>query len=107
VLVPTQTVMVGDGGIGYDGSPRTATHLMAPSQGAASSLCRPNPRHRAGTGCNVGWVDGHATCEKMELPFYPEPPDPALGPVGVPAWRTALSTDPASPDYRDQDWDMQ
>jgi prepilin-type N-terminal cleavage/methylation domain-containing protein/prepilin-type processing-associated H-X9-DG protein len=95
ITTPAQTVALGDGGIGDDLLPRTATHLMPPSQLSNAVLCRPNPRH-AGS-ANVAFVDGHAAAMKLVPPFYPNAPGLWLG-NGI--------TDPADPNYKDELWDL-
>jgi prepilin-type N-terminal cleavage/methylation domain-containing protein/prepilin-type processing-associated H-X9-DG protein len=96
ILRPSETVALCDAGINDGGTPILSTHVMAPSRTTNAGIGRPNPRHADRV--NVAFVDGHAATTPLDLPFYPPDPYPWTG-VGV--------TDPASPDYRDQLWDLQ
>ncbi len=93
---PSDTVALCDAGVNDSGTPILSTHVMPPSRATNPGIGRPNPRHNQRA--NVGFVDGHAATLRRDLPFYPPAPYPWTG-VGV--------TDPASPDYRDQLWDLQ
>lgn len=93
---PSETVALADAGVNDAGAPILSTHLMPPSRTTNPGIGRPNPRHAGRV--NVGFADGHAATVHSHLPFYPPPPYPWTG-VGV--------TDSASPDYRDQLWDLQ
>ncbi len=97
---PTETVDIGDAGINnFSAGVATyilSTHLMPPSTVQNATLGRPNPRHQAGRGVNVGYMDGHSAPTLIEPPFYP-------GLVGV--WLGNGITDPADPNYKDQLWD--
>jgi prepilin-type N-terminal cleavage/methylation domain-containing protein/prepilin-type processing-associated H-X9-DG protein len=95
IATPAETVGITDAGINDDLKPRTATHVMPPSTLTNTTLCRPNPRHAGGV--TVGWMDGHAKWTKMTPPFYPDVPGKWMG-NGV--------TDPTSPNYKDQLWDL-
>jgi prepilin-type N-terminal cleavage/methylation domain-containing protein/prepilin-type processing-associated H-X9-DG protein len=92
---PSQTVALGDGGIGDDMKPRLATHLMPPSAPTDGSLCRPNPRHADQV--STGFVDGHAEHLSMVEPFYPGKPGD---------WKGNGVTDLSSPQYKDELWDL-
>lgn len=94
VTQPSETVCVGDGGIGDSLQPQTATHLMAPSKTTTASIARPNPRHDGKP--NIGWIDGHGSTMDMKEPFYPGKPG---------EWTGNGVTDHSSPDYKDQLWD--
>jgi prepilin-type N-terminal cleavage/methylation domain-containing protein/prepilin-type processing-associated H-X9-DG protein len=114
VFRPTQTVMIGDGGVNDANEPKQATHLYSPGQAKATGLCAPNPRHASSTIANIGWVDGHATAQKIEPPFYPGVPDAASFPLPNQshAWRpTTTQKMPGeagfvAAGYLDELWDL-
>jgi prepilin-type N-terminal cleavage/methylation domain-containing protein/prepilin-type processing-associated H-X9-DG protein len=97
IATPTETVLFSDSGLNDRLQPVTATHLWAPSRlaTATNGESRPVPRHNDFV--TVGWVDGHVKPLRMKPPFYPDRP-------GV--WRGNGVTDPLSPDYKDQLWDL-
>lgn len=88
---PHEVVMVCDSGVNSAGNPITATHCMAPSKAVNASNGRPQPRHSDGV--VVGWVDGHVSWTRMEMPFYPDSSQ----------WGNGI-TDPTDPGYTDQQW---
>ncbi len=94
---PSRTVALADAGIGDDGNPTLATHLMPPSRETSPGIGRPNPRHSLSgrPAVNVGFVDGHARRTEIAPPFYP----------GLPGeWTGNGITDPAHSDYQDEMW---
>jgi prepilin-type N-terminal cleavage/methylation domain-containing protein/prepilin-type processing-associated H-X9-DG protein len=96
VASPAETVAICDAGIGDDLKPILSTHAFPPSSPTSPGIGRPNPRHS--NGVSVGFMDGHAKWMRMTPPFYPDVP-------GV--WTGNKITNPNSPEYKDQLWDLQ
>lgn len=116
VARPSDTVMLADAGINDRGDPIASTHVMSPQypgSGAGfdvTGLGRPNPRHRNGESCSVGWSDGHGSMDVVRPPLYPSKPDATLGVNVHPSWRplntAAVITDVNDPGYLDTNWDL-
>lgn len=104
IQTPAETVMCADAGLNDDGTGRTATHLMPPSQATNSSLCRPSARHFGGV--VVAWMDGHVKWMKMGRPFYPLNVADGLGNGVITPDNSANPNDPNQPNYRNQLWDL-
>lgn len=92
----SETVAIVDGGIDDARRATLTTHCFPPSRPTASNAVRPNPRHRNAS-VNVAFADGHVDAMTMQAPFYP-------GPAGT--WLGNNVTDPNSPNYKDQLWDL-
>lgn len=93
---PAATVDLGDAGINDSLQPILSTHLFPPSSPTTATIGRPNPRHY-GNRVSVGFADGHASATLVAAPFYPDVPGKWFG-NGI--------TDPASPEYKDELWDL-
>ena len=78
-------------------APSLSTHCWPPGRPATAASCRPNHLRHPKQLVGVGFADGHAERMPMKEPFYP-------GPIGV--WTPNAVTDPNSPDYKDQLWDL-
>lgn len=79
-------------------APSLSTHCWPPGRPGTAASCRPNHLRHPKQLVGVGFADGHAERMPMKEPFYP-------GPIG--AWTPNAVTDPNSPDYKDQLWDLE